>query len=171
MFSEESIRRARKRVYGAESVLEEILSISSQQSVFGKWTLQGQLPNGGFKAISNSSPYSIFFILSRTEIDPDAQLDEEVASLVNMIVHYQLSLIHKSAHFYALLEVPFHLKTKDISRRLMWITDFKQLTPLPVFLRQRSSQAAWCWSFLFQVLIDVAETLQILHEDLCISCG
>ena len=92
---------------------------------YSKFTLQGQLQHEDYRGMLEGSAYSIKF-LKRAHTSQEGSLDSELSFFSEVLVHALSTSLGFSyiPKLYSLEEVPFQLKTKDISRKLMAVREY-----------------------------------------------
>lgn len=160
-----------------ETELKILLAYGDSSLRHSKWNLQGQLVNGDFKAATGENVYSVKFL--RRNHDLKNRNEIEFAFLIEAIVAIESSTYLRGCApmFYKLFEVPFQLKTKDISRSIMTVSEFCLHGPLSSVLMHLSKHLDDIhndddlWTRAISLCQSICEAIYFLHGELHIIHG
>jgi serine/threonine protein kinase len=164
MFSERVIQRITHRL---QLQCEDVKGIISTYSMNpGNISLKGQLFNGDYRGINEGKSFNVRFGKSI----PVCQRESDIILLLELILYHMYPDSRFVPLIYTLSEVPFQLKSKDIGRRVMLLTEYLP-TCLGSFICSNKRKSELTWQVILRISIDICKALSILHNVINICHG
>lgn len=184
MFEERSVRQCCTQLRLTPQALVSLLADRPFSDVIArasgsKWTLQGLRRGGEFKALLNGITYNLRFLVSAST---NAITDEtEFLLEASVYVLYAIAENQPSKPiipaFIVFTEAPFELKSKDMSRKMMLVSEYCMYTDLSSFIDTRlkailsTDGVVAVHRLLLSLTLEICRALQFMHREMRMAHG